>query len=399
MVTNCVGSPVTGKDFFGREGEQGFCWECLAADHLLLLAPRRVGKTSLMLRLQETAAEHGYEAIFFSAAQAQDEAGFVARLYEAVGKLKAWRGLWQRLAEGPVGRFFKSIQNVELGPFSMEFSEEAEAKWEILGEGLIRALDQQEGKSLILIDEVPVFVLSLLRLDPTGERARRFLNWFRSIRQRSGSSGSLRWLLAGSIGLDTVAARLNLGDTINDLHIFHLGAFTREVAEDFLGELSGSHRLPLSEEVSAHILNRVGWTIPYYLQLVFSELRIQQASKPAEVTRDRVDQAFESLLRPAKKAYFDFWRQRLAEELGRPDAGFALTLLNTVAADAGGASYATLSQCLAKQIRNAEQRRDKLRYLLDVLVNDGYIVNIDGNDRFHFRSHLLREFWIRRVLS
>jgi uncharacterized protein len=398
MVTNCVGSPVTGKDFFAREGEQAFCWECLTTDHLLLLAPRRVGKTSLMLKLQDTARDHGYDAALFSGAEAQDEAGFIARLYETVGKLGAWSSIRQRLAEGPVGRFLQTLHSVELGPFSVEFSREAEAKWELLGERLIRALDQQQEKSLILVDEVPIFILSLLRLDPSGERARRFLNWFRSIRQRSGSNGSLRWLLAGSIGLDTVAARLNLGDTINDLHIFHLGAFSREVAGDLLGELSRSHKLPLSSEASERILERVGWTIPFYLQLVFSELRGQQPSARTQVTPERVDQAFDSLLRPAKKAYFDFWRQRLVEELGKPDADFALTLLNTVAADPTGASRGTLSQCLAKPIRNTEQRREKLRYLLDVLVYDGYVVEVDGSDRFHFRSPLLREFWARRVL-
>lgn len=398
MVNNCVGSPVTGKDFFAREGEQAFCWECLATDHLLLLAPRRVGKTSLMLKLQDTARDRGYDAALFSGAEAQDEAGFIARLYETVGKLGAWSSIRQRLAEGPVGRFLQALHSVELGPFSVEFSREDEAKWEMLGERLIRALDQQQEKSLILVDEVPIFILSLLRLDPSGERARRFLNWFRSIRQRSGSGGSLRWLLAGSIGLDTVAARLNLGDTINDLHIFHLGAFTREVASDLLDELSRSHKLPLSSDASERILDRVGWTIPFYLQLVFSELRSQQPSDRTEVTPERVDQAFESLLRPAKKAYFDFWRQRLVEELGKPDSDFALTLLNAVAVDPYGASRGTLSQCLAKPIRNAEQRRDKLRYLLDVLINDGYIVEVDGSDRFHFRSPLLREFWVRRVM-
>ena len=40
------------------------CWEHLSADHVLLLAPRRVGKTSLMLRLQETAAAHGFEGLW-----------------------------------------------------------------------------------------------------------------------------------------------------------------------------------------------------------------------------------------------------------------------------------------------------------------------------------------------
>lgn len=395
MVANRVGQPVQGDDFFGREKEQGDCWECLDADHLLLLAPRRVGKTSLMWRLKDDAAAHGFEASYMSGAEASDEAAFVQRLYEAVGELTAWRGIWQRLSEGPAGSLLRKIEKIDVGGFSVELGGGDRDQWSLLGEKLTRAIDQHEGKCLLLVDELPVFVLALLRQDPSGERARRFLTWFRGLRQRSGMSGSLRWLLAGSIGLDTVAARLNLGDTINDLHIFHLGPFSRQVADDLLKELAASYDLELPEEVRRHILRRVGWTIPYYLQLVFSELRRRCAKGQAADIAD-VDAVFEDLLKPAKKAYFDYWRQRLEEELGKPDAAHALALLNTIAVDENGASRPSLSQRLRGPVAESGQRKDKLRYLLDVLESDGYIVQ--EGDRFRFRSPLLREFWVRRVL-
>jgi hypothetical protein len=394
MVTNRVGQPVRGEDFFGREQEQGQCWECLDSDHLLLLAPRRVGKTSLMLKLEDDAAGRGYEAAYMSSAEATDEAAFVQRLYETVGELKAWQGIWQRLCDGPAGRMLKSIQKIEAGGFSVELGGAEREQWALLGEKLARAVEQQDGRCLLLIDELPVFVLSLLRQDPSGERARRFLTWFRGLRQRSAADGGLRWLLAGSIGLDTVAARLNLGDTINDLRIFHLGPFSREVADALLQELGATYGLPLSDEVRGHILQRVGWTIPFYLQLVFSELRGRCNGVCPAITH--VGAVFDDLLRPAKKAYFDYWRQRLAEELGKPDAGYALVLLNAIAVDESGASRSSLSQVLGQHVRNSEQRKEKFRYLLDVLESDGYIV--DSGERFLFRSPLLREFWVRRVL-
>jgi uncharacterized protein len=303
----------------------------------------------------------------------------------------------QHLLDSPAGQVFRRIQKVEMGDFGVELQGAEREHWPLLGERLARALDQQDGKCLLLVDEVPVFVLHLLRLDPSGERARRFLTWFRGLRQRSGRTGGLRWLLAGSIGLDTVAGRLNLGDTINDLRLFPLGPFSPPVADRLLRELSATHRLPLSEEVRRHLLDRIGWTIPYYVQLVFAELLeiCQGNSDPAP---PHVDQAFENLLKPAKKAYFDYWRQRLVEELGRPDADHALTLLNSIAADDQGASRSTLAQVIGKKVGDAGQRKEKLRYLLDVLESDGYIVQVDGSDRFTFRSPLLREFWIRRVL-
>ena len=41
MVTNRIGPPVQGSDFFDRDGERRRAWDFLHRDHLLLLAPRR----------------------------------------------------------------------------------------------------------------------------------------------------------------------------------------------------------------------------------------------------------------------------------------------------------------------------------------------------------------------
>jgi hypothetical protein len=396
MVSNRVGPPVRGEDFFGRDLEQQHCWDLLDRDHLLLLAPRRVGKTSLMERLKETASGHGFEAVYLSGADAEDEAAFVQRLCESATELSAWEKVSQALSESFLVKALKRVQKVGVGVASLELTPAAKENWAILGEKLARVLDQQEGRWLFLVDEIPVFLLTLLRLDSSGERARRFLTWFRSLRQRSDHEGRVRWLLAGSIGLDTVTARLSLGDTINDLHIYHLGAFSPETANRFLVELSKTHSLLLADGVRAHIVERVGWPIPYYLQLVFSELRGRFLGTPESPSTAGVDLVFEDLLKPAKKAYFDYWRQRLSEELGAPDARLAQFLLNAVAVDPNGCTRGALRQQLGKKVRSAAERDEKLRYLLDTLESDGYLVEHDG--RFVFRSPLLREFWVRRVL-
>ena len=52
-VENRTGAPVRGGNFFDRERETEQVFESLGADSLLLLAPRRVGKTSLMMHLQQ----------------------------------------------------------------------------------------------------------------------------------------------------------------------------------------------------------------------------------------------------------------------------------------------------------------------------------------------------------
>lgn len=68
-----VGNPVEGEDFFDREKEQQRAWRKLESSHLLMLAPRRIGKTSLILRLCATATEHGFQAVQCSFARCGDE--------------------------------------------------------------------------------------------------------------------------------------------------------------------------------------------------------------------------------------------------------------------------------------------------------------------------------------
>jgi hypothetical protein len=53
MITNRVGPPVRGADFSGREAFVKLASDKLKAGHVLLAAPRRFGKTSVMYRLMD----------------------------------------------------------------------------------------------------------------------------------------------------------------------------------------------------------------------------------------------------------------------------------------------------------------------------------------------------------
>ena len=138
-------------------------------------------------------------------------------------------------------------------------------------------------------------------------------------------------------------------------------------------------------------MTRTGWPAPYYLQLIFHELRNIHGA----VTETDVDRAIEDLLHPSHRNYFDYWRQRLYDELGRPDAEYAVLLLHNCCRTPEGSTRSTLNMALTAAISDLASREDKLRYLLDVLQNDGYLV--EANHRWLFRSPLLREYWLRRL--
>ncbi len=380
-----VGSPVSGDDFYDRKREMAQIWRYLDSDNLLLLAPRRVGKTSLMKRLVEDAPKHSFQAIYITVEGAIDEADFVQRLCRAAAQTN------QQLKTS-LNSLLKRIKKVSAVGVSVELSEQSKKNWadsmRLLGDNLAAI----EEPWLLAVDELPLFILKLLRADSSGERAANFLHSLRELRQ---NQPRLRWLLAGSIGLDTVAGRHNLGDTINDLRITGLGPFEPATANAFLLELAASYRLTLTPQRCCQIVERLEWPLPYYLQLIFSELLdfVEEGKKATEPAT--VNAIFERLLDPAHKNYFDYWRQRLHEELGSPDDGNAIALLNAICRTPQGAPKETLRAMLAQRIHDPDERDTRLGYLLDILENDGYLIRNEKS--YRFRLPLLREYWRRRV--
>lgn len=396
MVTkNAVGKPVKGDDFFDRVTEQRQLWRMLEMDNVLLLAPRRVGKTSLVLRLADAAELHGFRATYASVSDVRSEAGFVEKLCTAIHRLDGGPSLFERIESSGFGAFFKRIRVGKFGP--LELSVEGTAGWRELGRAVHRSLAAVDQRALLLLDELPILVLSLIDQDPSGQRARDFLNWFRDLRQDPDAGDHVRWVVAGSIGLDSVAERHQLGDTINDFHIFRLGAFSESDARAFVAALAATYDLVIDEETCDRILGRIQWNIPFFVQLLFSQLRSMAADQGLEPSPAVVDGAYERLLGPAHRAYFDFWRQRLVKQLGQPDASQALALLAAIARQPDGVDRAALTGAMSRHIGEPAARDEQLRYLTRVLEGDGYVT--DDSGRWRFRSPLLRDYWIRHVID
>lgn len=391
QINNILGRPAMGRDFYNRVTEQSRFWRRLNSDNILLLAPRRVGKTSLLRRLEATADQHPFRAIYVSVADRTREIDFILKLYEALAKQDGGSHAIAA-ALGKVQRRLPKLKKLELAKIvTAEFADNSVDQWRELADALMSALRTTDHQWVFLLDEFPLFVLAMLKHEHGRERTRMFLNWFRETRIDDAAGLSARWVVAGSIGLDTVTARERLGDTINDFAVEKLGPFSREDADRFLCRLADSHRITLHDHVRALILGRIGWLIPYHLQLLFSALLDLDLQEPSA---SDVERAYQALLAPAQKSSFDWWVQRLHDELGSVDADHAFAVLAAVVRDPNGASSDTLTGVL-----HSRQLTDNVRhrFLLDALENDGYLVMKDH--RYLFRSPLLRDYWRTRVLS
>ena len=83
-MRNMTGQPVTGEDLYGRRDDIESLWARLGrGEHLLMLAPRRVGKTSLMLELARD-PRAGWDVVYTNVEAAEGAADLLARLQAAL---------------------------------------------------------------------------------------------------------------------------------------------------------------------------------------------------------------------------------------------------------------------------------------------------------------------------
>jgi hypothetical protein len=396
-VRNTRGKAAVDDDFFGREAEVIELLETLRGDNVLLLAPRRVGKTSLMHALAKRwRAEEGNAAFFVDVQGAGSELQFVRKVASVLDKA-AVEGVIASARRG-LARVLQTVGKVggTAGPVGLELELRSakEDDWLAVADVLVRTLGEAPTETLLLVDELPLVVQQILTSDDEGgpERAKAFLDALRGWRIDPALS-RIHWLVAGSIGLDTLARRHGFSASINDFVLAPLGAFDDRTARQLVDALVAGHRTPFDSDARDHLVRRLGgWSLPYYVQILFGEARALSMGKRVDI--GTVDRAWETLLDANHRSHFDHWWSRLGDSLAAPDAERAHLLLHAVAASTDGLSVDEARvRTMGASLANTQ--RDRWAFVVDTLTSDGYIVEQDG--RLRFRSPLLREFWVERV--
>lgn len=385
-LSNKIGPPVEGDDFFGREKEIRQANRLLDRNHSLLLsAPRRIGKSSLAKRLIEEKKAQGWKCVYIDLEETTTEEGFLRLVIEAFKN----NGIWKQFAEGMskgLASVLDRIEKVSVGPvdFNIGKKEEQEDLYKNLKE-----LIKHEEDTFIVVDELTLFLGILNKSDNGAEKVAFILNWLRSLRQVSKTQ--VRWLFCGSVGLRNFTSAMNLGYTINDLTEFSLDELTREEAIGLLRGLCRSEDINMSEECINYTLDKLQWNIPYFIQVIFSKLAEDYGGK---ITQENIDVAYDKL---CSENYLSTWSERLAEyrEYEVP----ARQLLKSLSTQSSGMERDSMLNILMtdQDVSMREQIDYTLSKVLEMLENDGYIIK--KNTTRAFRSPLLRDYWFSKFVQ
>jgi uncharacterized protein len=409
-MDNIAGAPVEGENFHDRDADVKRLQEILANDDILLLGARRIGKTSIARAVMAAVRAKGWRAIEINVASCQDEHGFLSKLDAALTpELASLTDKARALMGDGFDALTKRIHSVKVsmtgvGSLDVGMGGGDNEDWTHVANDVLRLIARvdHDQRWLIYVDELPIMLFNIIRADPQNgvQRVRRFLDWFRNDVRALPDVRTLRWLVSGSVGLDTLVQQHGMADTINSMKHEGLEPFSEPVAISMLGKLATTYDMVLSNEDARNMVAAVLWPQPYYLQLAFNHLRSLMTATPGTLAGELIEQAIDKLVQPGGDNDFHHWEGRLAIQLSGADASHCRALLTLAAQTTGGARAESLLAELQERMPNAtaEEALRAFVILRDILQRDAYWWPDEstGHRRYRFRLEPLRRWWLRR---
>jgi hypothetical protein len=393
-----VGNVATGIYFYNRVNDLLGIWDVVNENHMVISGPRRLGKSSLLYKIVEQAPDHGFTGQLVDVEGCDTAIGFIECLNKAFPTMKGnVKSTLDKL--NPFG-YIKSAEGKVLGTGgSIELKETTEKTWKAMGDTLLTRLAQK--KNLILVDEFSVFMEKLLQRNP--KEAEDLLGWLRGWRQNQ--QAAFKFVLTGSIGLQSLLQHHGLETYVNDCYDFVLGPFKTPHAKQMLQSLADKNRQMLDDETAAILCQRIGWLSPYFLNLLLDEsikaARDRQDETENEsntvilqhIVEQDITQAYEMLV--ASRSHFSHWEGRLKNRLQSGEFSFCQSILTHIAKSDNGLTLQQLSARLQSQQTDVDARQALLQTLLLKLTEEGYLSSPNGEGRIEFLSFLIRDHWKR----
>ncbi len=394
-MINRIGPPVRGEDFFGRESFVDLVWQRVRAGHVLLAAPRRFGKTSVMYALID-APRHDFRIIHADLEHMSDPTEL---LTELIIKLSRERGFSLNLpgmgeaAKRLLERARGVVSEVELLETKITLREQTRRNWKDIGTALFAQVATFKQPVLFILDELPM-MLDRMAASPEGrEQAIEMLRWLRHLRVAPEMS-DLHFLVAGSIGIDYVLNDLGEITAMNDFERLRLEPFTPQVAGQFLDALGDANNIALSPACRTKIFQLIGEPVPYFLQIMFSEVSKLHSASGDKITPAKIERIYhERVLGMDCKSYFEHYNGRLRDYYKPQEEKAIKRLLRELAVTDSltrSAAHAILHESLGRTLEVEE-----FNGLMANLENDFYIRQDATTYDYSFACKLLRDWWLR----
>ena len=386
-MQNITGSPVREENFFNRENLITEMWQSIKNGlHILIAAPRRVGKTSLMFYLMDHPEPH-HSFVYLITESINNENEFYRRLVNKIIKSD-----FIKRSQKVVSFLEQHLPSIKkIGVDGVEFGLKEEHDYYEMLKRILQSETDKTEKLVVMIDEFPETLENIVN-DEGASPGRHFLQSNRELRQDPEISKNIVFIYTGSIGLENVVSKLNAMSTINDLKRLQIPPLTETETKQLLSLLEKNKSFKLADTVKDYIIQKIEWLIPFYIQLVFEQMgHICRETRLVNVTDETVDRALNNMLE--QRNHFEHWHTRLRAVLPSNQYKFVKDVLN-IAAENGSVHRNEIIDCAVKY-----QLENEYKDLLSRLVYDGYINNHDDLKVYRYNSPILKLWWRQNVAN
>ena len=396
-----TGAPVDPVDLRFRGAFLAELWQTLRTGHLVLTAPRRTGKTSVMDYLRDH-PENGYSVVSINVQDLTHPADFFQVLLDGFhdahpdfvrDRLAAGWGL----VSGVLGK----VDEIGVGGFKLALRRsdpDWRENWRQHGDMFLAQARIARVPILFIIDEFADMLLNLSR--QIEALLREFLAWFRTQRQNPAPArDSIRWLVGGSVNLAGTLDALGLVDLINDLEDVSLPSLTERDIETFVTDMLTGRDVPFEGDVARRLIARLGRPIPLFMQMATQDLYRLWKREQRKLVATDVDTVFDAMIvGSAARTRLQHFHSRIRQYYEDPKRSIAYALLGQISVSDSGLRRATLLHETERLLAElgvtppAHERRQTFNQLLLDLENDFYIVEVEEG-HYDFASGMLKSWW------
>jgi hypothetical protein len=375
-----VGPAATGDYYFQRPGIVQMIWESVGKGcHVLLAAPRRVGKTSVMLDMMGNPPADT-RCIFQNIQGIKSEAEYYQRFYEL---LVQCLNRFQKGREW-LGSLIKDIKIVEITADGVKFGDKDDFNFAEGIKNLLSGVAQNNIRVVLLLDELPE-VLNTLHKRGRGEEASNILNHMRELRQNPNLREHLNLVLAGSVGIQHVVK--NIEGRISDLNDFDqvpFEALDREEAKTYIAWATKGATIQYDAGLKEHLLDLIGHFIPYFINLMLDEVNkaARKRNNPTPAKAD-IDAAFDAIVKNSD--HFKEWKNRLSDYFNPAEQAYLHEVLVCTAHEGRILPRRLYDYAVKHQLQQSYME------LMRGLEHDGYVA--ETAEGFVFISPVLRAYW------
>lgn len=399
-MRNQTGQVVRKDDFFLRDKEVRKLWRKIEnGNNILLSAPRRTGKTSL-LRYLEDNPKDGFVFLYVLVQSKNNAHEYYQKIIESLHSPE-FIGPLERAGKAAGKLFHQLTSHVEgIEAFDIGLTLK-DPNYKATHQDLEKVLKnlKLEKKLVIVIDEYPDVLNSILEREGK-EGAIQLLKENRSLSQNSEINDKVQFIYTGSVGLENFVQKISASNLINNLTTATLQPMKKKEATLMVEALLAEDMVEfqLNPKEIPYFLEQVEWLVPYYLQLLFASLSDLCLDEDIEVVETtHIDQAFADLFSHHNRTNYAHWQERL-DKFELIERKFVEECLTHICnSDQGQLKDAELIN-----ISNKPEYSGKINatYMLNCLISDGYIhQDPKGEKVYFFNSPILKEWWRRYVIG